>query len=276
MNCITNTAIYTCVVGDYDIVLPPLSKPHGCQFLLFTDNPRLDVAGWRTMPLASPKELPPNLQNRYHKLLPHRVLPRNTLSSIYVDGNVRILKDVQPLLEEFWSSGQPVGLFPHKDRTKTRSGDEVKHCIANSVIADTSRFTTEYAEFVRAGFPDPEGCLSENAILFRHHNDPAVMRAMERWWELVSRGSGRDQIPLPFALWESDISSHRFNFSYREKNPYFDRYSHWRNDGFLAWLRAYTSGRRRESRAHRWSAYGYSIFYKYYLRTQRQFTQRPQ
>lgn len=236
-------AIYTCVTAHYDVVLPPLARTPGADYLLFTDDPGLRVRGWENRPLApAAAGLPPNLQNRYHKLLPHKVLPPDYDVSIYLDANLRVRRDLTPLLAEM--AGFDIGLFPHELRN--RVADEVEACIAHGKIRDATVIRAEYDSYRAAGFPDAEDCLSENAILFRRHGAVEVIAAMEMWWDLVASHSGRDQISLPFVLWKTGLKAHRFGFNYRKRNPWFHRYGHWKNAGSKAWLKTYATGRRVE------------------------------
>ena len=42
-------------------------------------------------------------------------------------------------------------------------------------------------------------------VLIRRHNDPRCIKIMEDWWqEIISTGSRRDQISLPYVLWKNN------------------------------------------------------------------------
>ncbi|GFE52485.1 hypothetical protein So717_42380 [Roseobacter cerasinus] len=233
-------AIYTCVVGKYDVVLPPLERTPGADYLLFTDQPGLRVRGWRTLPLASETAaLSPSLKNRFHKLFPHKALDPSYDMSIYHDGNIRTRKDITPLLSEM--GAHDIGLFPHEKRS--RVAEEIEACLEFNKVSDPQKIYAEYDTYTADGFTDAPGCLSENAVLFRRHKTAQVIEAMELWWDLVAQHSGRDQISLPYVLYKTGITAHRFGFNYRIENPWFHYYRHWTKPGRKAWLRVYTEGR---------------------------------
>lgn len=236
-------AIYTCVTGNYDVVLPPLGHTVGADHLLFTDDPSLRVRGWKNRPLSpTSAHLPPNLQNRFQKLLPHAVLPPGYDVSIYIDANIRVQRDLTPLIQVM--AGSDIGLFPHEVRSRVK--EETEACIARGKVRDPDVIRAEYAAYRADGFADPPDCLSENAVLFRRHHAPAVIEAMQLWWDLVERHSGRDQISLPYVLWKTGLAAHRFGFNYRRPNPWFYLYKHWGNAGPKARLKIYAQGRKIE------------------------------
>ncbi|MEM0897657.1 MAG: hypothetical protein AAGJ79_12320, partial [Verrucomicrobiota bacterium] len=110
-------AIYTCVVNDYDVVLPPARDCDGVEFFCFTDKPERRIKGWKMMCLAHPGEVvSPSLINRYHKFFPERVLPKEIDCSIYVDGNVRVTENPRSWAEEHGKDGVPIVVFAHPDR----------------------------------------------------------------------------------------------------------------------------------------------------------------
>lgn len=54
----------------------------------------------------------------------------------------------------------------------------------------------------KAGFPEHYG-LGENNILYRRHNEPALVRVMEDWWYFLENYSRRDQLSFVYVLWKN-------------------------------------------------------------------------
>ena len=46
----------------------------------------------------------------------------------------------------------------------------------------------------------------ETSVIVREHNDPRVIEAMNLWWKEIDNGSRRDQLSLPYVLWNRELS----------------------------------------------------------------------
>ena len=234
--------VYTCVIDRYDTVLPPVTDSPGIDFVMLTERCDVPPEGWRVEAIEKDLLSMGGLANRYHKLLPHRIFPDYDYS-LYVDGNIRVLSDLNPLFRHFISSGCEIGIFRHPERLTVR--EEVEACIRQRKCRNQAALIEEYEHYVSMGFPDRPG-LSENNLILRDHRSRRMVRAGERWWQLVRRFSGRDQISLPFIRWSSSLTEVVYPFHAREPNPYLAAYPHNGGD-FLHRLVALVYGRRFDS-----------------------------
>lgn len=226
-------AVYSCVTNGYDRVLPPLDPVPGVDHILFTDRPDVPVRGWQVRPLQMAEDLSPALANRYHKLLPHKVLPDHG-ASLYLDANIQIKASLAPLLDAVLADPAPFAVYAHPGRTTV--AEEVASCLAADRVRDRDAIRAELEAYRAEGFPDA-GTLTGNSILIRRHHDPRVIAAMETWWDLVARRSGRDQISLPYLRWKLDLPVQVLRPHFSIESPYFQRYPHWSRGGVRA--RAY-------------------------------------
>jgi hypothetical protein len=220
-------AVYTCITGGYDRILPPIDPVPGIDHILFTDRPEMPARGWQVRPLAPAAGADPALANRYHKLLPHAVLPDHD-ASLYLDANIRIKASLAPLFAEIFAGPEHMAVYVHPSRRTIR--EECAACLAAGRVRDPEALRAEVAAYLADGFPDA-GTLTGNSILIRRHQRPEIRAAMAAWWDLVSRHSGRDQISLPYLRWKRDLAVREIAPHFSLQSPYFQRYPHWSRGG---------------------------------------------
>ncbi|SFN31765.1 glycosyltransferase domain-containing protein [Dokdonella immobilis] len=214
--------VYTCVFGGYDRIYPPVEMDPSIDYVAITDDPALNVRGWRPHLVDNSQFSSARIANRFYKMLGHRILTGYD-AGIYVDGNVRILGPSSRLLSKFLQTGTAVGLYRHSKRDCVRS--EVATCIKMGKVDDARRIEEELNTYLSEGFPDRQG-LVEATVLLKNHAHPELDSAMELWWNLYSRYGTRDQISLPYVLWKTGLPHHWNPGSFRDENPYFGVYPH--------------------------------------------------
>jgi TOD1/MUCI70, glycosyltransferase-like domain len=221
MRCV----LYACTDLAYDQIFSPVTRTPGVDFVLYADRrPRL-VRGWQWRPLPpSAQGLSPALANRYCKFFPHEILPEAELS-IYVDANTLILADLRPLIAEFLASDADIGLFPHMERMNIAEELAFGRAVGRIPPEDAARGEAQLRFYRDEGLP-PDHVLTENAVLFRRHDRPALAPAMQLWWEQLERFTKRDQLSLPYVLHTSDLRTFLWDWNYKKDNPYFMRYPH--------------------------------------------------
>ena len=93
--------VYTCVTGGYDSIQKPAYKPGACEFVAFSDA-AITCPGWTVKDLTQMPEAATSANpNRYCKMHPAEVAPGFDYA-LYIDGNVRVLSDIRPLLGLGW------------------------------------------------------------------------------------------------------------------------------------------------------------------------------
>ena len=141
-----------------------------------------------------------NVRNaRWHKMHPHKLF-RDYKYSIWIDGNVQV---GSPLLydtaDRLMDSGETLFVPQHPYRD----------CIyeeTNAVLAqhkDSPEAVACQVELLRSqGMPEHAG-LHETNIVFRRHDEKAIIAMMEEWFSYVERFSRRDQLSFDFVLWKN-------------------------------------------------------------------------
>lgn len=238
--------VYTCVVGDYDRLYPPVEKDPDTRYIALTDDPDLRAPGWKTQLISLETDLSPSLLNRYCKLFPWKFFPLAT-RSVYVDGNIRILSSLSRLFDLI-DDGYDIALLRHPRRKYV--SEEADACVQHKKVKSVDIIEAEISALKAAGYVD-RGRLTENNVIVRSHTSKELRSAMEGWWEFIQKYSGRDQMSLHHFLQAENVKSLVLPFNVREPNPFFDIYPHFGSLNF--WyerIACHNSARKREGQFH--------------------------
>ncbi len=189
--------VYTAVFGNYDHV-PAVNSEWDCDFVCFTDNPKLVSYGWQVANVQLNGE-PTAQANRRYKMLPHKYFS-NYERSLYVDGNIRIVADPSPLFYKYLENGI-IAIPKHQDRRCAYM--EARSCIEQGLVSKEIA-EQQMARYAVDGLPKNFG-ITENNIIFRRHHDENVTAIMDSWWEEYCNGGRRDQLSLPYLIWKHKI-----------------------------------------------------------------------
>jgi hypothetical protein len=198
--------LYTAVFGGYDGLIPQPVIP-GVDRVCFTDR-KIRSSSWDIMEVT-PETDDPVRNSRKVKILAHRYLNQYD-RSVYVDGNFLVVGDLNSLIRKSLSNAN-MAIFDH-NQTK----DDKRECVYEEYNAlmhmgkisgfkDSPELMTRQIERYRfEGYPEHNGLLS-GGVLIRKHNEPDVIRTMERWWHELEIGSRRDQLSFNYAAWKENF-----------------------------------------------------------------------
>lgn len=139
------------------------------------------------------------MEAKRYKVLPHLFFSDDV--TIWIDGNMSLLKEPQAVADELLPADADMALFKHPYR------DTVWQEFA--ALREQQRFQIPYLQqqlaaqenaYREAGLPE-DAQLYECNLLLRRNND-RVERLMDAWWAQVCRWQWRDQVSLPYALWK--------------------------------------------------------------------------
>lgn len=197
----TSKVVYTCITNDYDD-LNAIAGYHyiapDWDYVCFSDNVELVNQGtlgiWEVRPLAVEVSHPVR-NNRYHKMLAHRVLPEYD-QSIYIDANISIL--TSQLFDQISERNVDILLPNHF----------VRDCIYDEILAVQSANLASHDDLAKhrlmlesEGFPKNYG-LAECNLIYRRHNASEIVALMKDWWSWLSEGIPRDQLSFAFVMWK--------------------------------------------------------------------------
>ena len=197
-------AVYTVVFGNVDNILEPYCCPDNIDYYLITDQDiDLSHSKWKRVDISAfgndLKKMTNVQKNRFFKMKPYLVFP-DYKYSIYIDGNIQIITD---LTEYINCISSECGLAAHFHSCRDCVYEESKAIIfAKKETKENMQAHLEHLE--KSGFPRKYGMLECN-VLAREHND-FCKKIMEEWFSEFMSYSKRDQISLPFVLYNNHIS----------------------------------------------------------------------
>jgi hypothetical protein len=192
--------VYTAITGMVDrLMRPTCVDGKNLTYVCYSDSPLLQLLGgpsnWEVRRMETSR-LDDVRRAKEYKLLPHRYFPDYDVS-IWIDGNIDVVGDLQPLVRT--SELERFLAFRHPERDCAYA--EAEECIrlgkdAEAIIRrQMDRYRVE-------GLPARSGLIEAN-VLIRRHNDPQVIELMEAWWREILAGSRRDQLSFPYVAWKS-------------------------------------------------------------------------
>jgi len=195
--------VYTSIFGKYDIPQEPLFCPDNCEFFILTDQKILPNTKWKKVNtehvIPNFEELSNVEKNRYCKMMPFELFPEADYT-IYIDGNIRVITDLTELVNRCGDYG--MAFHAHKARKCVY--DEVEACkiMGKANPRDLEELKTY---LLHSGFPKDYGMLECNAIV-RNNTCKIMQKVMKEWWaEFLKHDAKRDQLTLPFVLWNNSI-----------------------------------------------------------------------
>lgn len=231
-------AVYTAVFGGYEGSIRQPAQP-GVDYIRFSDRP-VRARTWQTRVVERGLEDPVR-EARRCKVLAHEYLPDYD-TSIWIDANYLVTGDVPALVAERLA-GADVAVFDHA-ATLSDPRDCVYEEYASMMEsgARTGRFkddpqlmTRQIERYRGEGYP-PHNGLVFDAVLLRRHNEPGVVRTMERWWCEIESGSRRDQLSFDYSAWKEGLAFERIAEDLRSCR-WFQMIAHHRRSYALPLLR---------------------------------------
>ena len=192
-------AVYTCIWGNYDSILEPLFLNPNIDYYILTDQEIPEGSAWKRAPIPDGVELKGKTNteiNRFFKMLPHLVFPEYDYS-IYIDGNIRIVTDLFPLICDMGE--YDIGIHDYSDDCIY----EMKNAIIAGKRAKRKDVIAQIKKYKQEGFPPHFGAFECN-VLVRKHGTDFCKKIMNEWYEEFNRTtSKRDQLSLPYVLWKN-------------------------------------------------------------------------
>jgi hypothetical protein len=188
-------AVITCITGGKDTLLEDQQNAKMADFIAFTDTDQKSDT-W-TIKKAPDVFKDPRRNSRLPKILPHLYVDAEY--SIYIDGNIRLLKTPQELIETYLKD-YDLAIFKHPIRDCIY--DEAIKC-AQLRLDDPEVIIEQAKAYEDNGYGKHKG-LCECGIILRRHT-PKVKELNECWMSHYARYSRRDQISFMKAVDEVGI-----------------------------------------------------------------------
>ena len=213
-------AIYTTIIGKYDILEEPNFIPEGYDFICFTDQKIHKPNSIWKIKQVLPLYKDNTRTARKYKILPHRFLPEYDIS-IWTDGNELVVGDINKLQEKYLKD-KNMAIYNHMSCWDKRDCiyEEAKAIFNlgnqnNNWKDDPSIITKQMERYVNEQYPLNNG-LIVSGVMFRKHNKKDVINCMETWWTELKYGSKRDQLSFNYASWKCNTQFNWINQDIRD------------------------------------------------------------
>lgn len=190
----TKKLIYSVVTNRYDDVKPVANYPD-FDFWLFTDQHNLEVDGWEIKTI--PRSEDPIRQQRLIKINSCKFTDSYGLT-IYIDGNMEIIQDPQLFLDKYFRGGFLTCIHPKRKSLKEEASEIIRK---KKDLHYKVTKTLAYAKDL--GYPDNLGLFESMVIVRDKSKEVEVIE--EKWAEILSKNSHRDQLSLPLASFLSGV-----------------------------------------------------------------------
>ncbi len=197
------TVVYTCICNNYDNLMSPVVRTDDTDYIVFSNNDSV-VQGtkyWQYRPIS--KQLKkkcnynPILINRYIKMHPHELFPDYDLA-LYIDGNIRVISNIQDC---FGYINKKTGLAMHEHAKRSDVYQEAKMCVKLNK-GNKKEIKKLIKDYKHQNFPHNFG-LYEAGIIAVDLKNKNAQKVLNAWYkEFVNRGTLRDQLSLPYVLWQ--------------------------------------------------------------------------
>lgn len=199
-----SVAVYCCIIGGYDEVVDPVVIDDNVDYYCFTDSNVPSDSIWKKIDITEfPEyyELSPTELNRRIKMLPFEYL-HNYDYTLYIDGNIQIVSFVTPLIMQM--RGKGLGIHYHNERDCIYDESRVINILLSHKVNSTL-LKKQINKYKKMGYPRHNG-LFANTIIICDNNDTETISLMKKWWLEYKKYPTRDQISLPFVIWENNYS----------------------------------------------------------------------
>ena len=195
--------IYTCLVGNYDVLRQPLAIDESYDYICFSNDIKEERVGvWQIRPIPFKHKDKARL-SRYVKILPHRAL-EDYEWSLWMDANIQITKkEFYSIVDSKIAEGGKIYQVTHCLPPCDCTYEEIKFADLGGRSGLYKTFL-QYWHLKRNGFPTHWG-LFENNFILRKHLDPQVRKISEEWWAEFMKYTKRDQFNLMYVYWKNNL-----------------------------------------------------------------------
>lgn len=191
--------VYIVNLGGYDRVIENHYPNPGWKWYLVTDS---DIESDFYNIIKLPKTDNPKRESRRYKWLPHLLF--DCEYSLYIDGNVRVLTDLDGLVDKYLE-GYDMAAYKHRCRDCLY--DEGIICKYFG-LDDAEVIDKQLNRYKKDDYPAHNGMTEGNTLLRRHTGQ--IKRLGQFEWEQIQNGSYRDQLSFNYSAWKLGVKVNTF------------------------------------------------------------------
>ena len=195
-------AIYTCVVGEYDVVKEPQYIEENCDYYLISDREPEEgsVYQWiNVYDIVPNKDYTPAEMNRYCKMHSYDIFNEYRYA-IYVDGSITIINGIAKYIDDIGE----YGLAMHKHSFIDCIYVEGIRMVGGGVC-DYEEVKRQMTEYLLEGMPRNYGQFKGGLIVF-DHNNAIGQYILKEWFKEYMEKAKRDQFSFSYVLWKNGYS----------------------------------------------------------------------
>jgi hypothetical protein len=217
--------VYSCYFGVYEQFNPEATLQEGdFARVVFTDDCELDAPGVTFRREAAGGD--PGRSSRLAKLRPHLFFGDQDWV-IYIDNGARLTvppAEIIGQIEADYPEGAPAGRYLFRHKRRICAYREARVCMRQGKISRAD-YRAQVAHYRAAGFPEDWG-LFVNTVMIQKMGDPVTDAFNDAWFDHFMAFSRRDQVSLPFMLWQLGYQLRVLPFPMTEVAawPYFRRW----------------------------------------------------
>lgn len=211
--------VYTAILGDYDVLLPPDTEEENVDYICFTDESVTVPEPWEEREIEASSQ-PLKMGSGRLKMLPHEYFPEYEYS-IWIDGNIQIQKSVNGIIDRYLGDTH-LAVASHPKRSCIY--EEADTCVEMGKT-DEETVEKQMRRYREEGFPKDYG-LSATGVLIRRHNKADVVNAMNIWWDEFRNFSNRDQLSFEYATWKRGLNYNQMSIRFDSESTPFRRHYH--------------------------------------------------
>lgn len=213
-------AVVSCYFGGHEPFNPGATELHGdaAEAFVFTDHLSLPVADGTRLVTLPGDPAGPAIRSRLPKLCPHLFL-HGFDWVVYLDNRARLRHPPDVLIHKIRRHvpDDPPGRYLFRHRERDCAWDEAAKCLRSGYMT-AEQFDRVTALFGEAGFPRHLG-LYENPLMVQRMGSPETDRLNEAWYASLTSHTRRDQVMLPFLLWQRAVP---FQVVERDKKKFIE------------------------------------------------------
>ena len=235
-------AIYTAIIGEYDIIHQPLVVDDYFDYILFSDTIKEKQIGvWQIRHIDYHNENQVKIA-RYVKTHPHTLLTEYN-ATLWIDASVLIKSNyIYQRIGDLFRQNILLACHFHPERDCIY--DEMFTVLENKL--ETEEVILRWGHILRKHHYPCHNGLCETGILFRI-NEERIAEFNERWWKCIEIYSRRDQLSFNYVLSQLHVPFESFlplnipvrNSDHLEINSHFNVKSKYDGVGIDSWLIKY-------------------------------------
>lgn len=194
-------ALCTAISSNYDTLKLPHKIEVDLDYIVFSDAPLKVHSPFVIRPMTY-LDGDSTRTARFVKTHPHTLLSDYDIA-IWVDSNVCVLEELNPLIEAFIASKKPIAAIKHPQRETLY--EEAAECIRIGKD-DKGAIEEQMSRYSAEGF-ESDGLVESN-VMFVNIRDERAIRFLDDWWAEIDKGSKRDQLSINYALKKNDVEYH--------------------------------------------------------------------